>query len=85
MSLHRYPRPRHHRNMERPLVPAGLPPPEAGVQPDPGVGLAGLRSGLLGTRVPQRGSDWCPLQSCTLGEKQSNKRVWCYSMGLLWQ
>lgn len=28
MSLHGHPRPRHHRNIERPLVPAGLPPPE---------------------------------------------------------
>ncbi|XP_041909965.1 myosin-binding protein H [Arvicola amphibius] len=49
MSLHGYPRPRHHRNMERPLVPAGPPPPEAGIQPDPGVGLAGLSMGFCGS------------------------------------
>jgi hypothetical protein len=70
--------------MELLLVPAGLLPPEAGVQ-NPGVGLAGPRPGLLGPRGPERCRDWRALQSCVLSEKHSNKGVWCYMVGSLWE
>lgn len=68
--------------MERPLVPGGLPPPESGAQTQEWAWQApGQASWVQGS---QRCGDWHPLQTCTRGEKHSNKGVWCYSLGPLW-
>lgn len=60
--------------MERPVVSAGLPPLEAGVQTQEWAWQASGQASWV-QECPKGAVTGPPRQSCTLGEKQSNKCV----------